>query len=351
MNQPVSADSEYFVRHRQLTWFGLFGQKRVSQAKVLIVGAGGLGVSVAMNLAASGIGQLTLIDGDSVQASNLHRQLIYSTADIGKSKTAVCQQKLRQAYPYVEICGIQGFLTSQSARPLITSHTITIDATDCLETKYLLNDTVLKAGSVLVQAAISQCEGRLHVVRRGLACLRCLWPSPQKALGCHELGVLGAYVTALGAMQAAEVLKILTAQDLALTDYLIFDFMQYNCSRLKKSPRHGCLCQSFPEGKALQKSTLTPKVVSYHEIAHQLTEFDMIDIRETSECRTEVLAENLQVRRIPLSHFDPHRDLSHPTCKTLLICQHGLRSLRLAQRLSEQGFTEVYSLADGLQSI
>jgi molybdopterin/thiamine biosynthesis adenylyltransferase len=200
---------ERYARHLVLRQVGGTGQAAIRRARVLIVGAGGLGSPCALYLAAAGIGTIGLVDDDTVSLSNLQRQLLFKTRDIGRPKVEAGREALTDLNPGVTIAMHAVRITAANVAPLIAGYDIIADASDNFATRFLLNDACFLAGKPLVSAAVTEFEGQLSVYE-GRPCYRCLFPAPpppNTVPSCSEAGVLGAAAGVMGSLQALEVLK------------------------------------------------------------------------------------------------------------------------------------------------
>ena len=216
---PLTDDQlDRYARHIVLREVGGAGQQKLLDAKVLIIGAGGLGAPVALYLAAAGVGHLTIIDDDQVSLSNLQRQVIYNTDDVGTAKPEAAAQTIAAHNPDCTVTAIGERLTEQNGPELIADHDVVVDGTDNFDTRFLVNDLCYAAKVPLVSAALSQFEGQLSVYRPfdeggggdHPPCYRCLFPAPPApgtVPDCAEAGILGAIAGVMGTLQAVEVLK------------------------------------------------------------------------------------------------------------------------------------------------
>ncbi len=200
-----------YARHLVLPSIGREGQLRLKAARVLLVGAGGLGSAISLYLAGVGVGHLTIVDDDTVGLSNLQRQILHGTATLGHPKTASAQQRLNDLNPDIEIRPIEERFTSQNARTLARGYDLIVDGTDNFDTRYLINDTCLSIGIPYVYGAIFRLSGQLSVLCTPEGpCYRCLFPeAPPKhsVLSGERAGILGAIPGVIGTLQATEVIK------------------------------------------------------------------------------------------------------------------------------------------------
>ncbi|PDH28412.1 MAG: thiamine biosynthesis protein ThiF, partial [Puniceicoccaceae bacterium MED-G30] len=202
-----------YQRHLSLPGFGPDAQSKLKQSGVLVIGAGGLGCPVLLYLAAAGVGRIGIIDGDTVDLSNLQRQVLYTADDIGRSKAAVAAEKLREQNPNVDCIAYEERLSVDNAMERITAYDLVIDGSDNFPTRYLVNDACVLAGKPLVHGAIQTFSGQVSVFNfQGGPTYRCLFPeppNPEDAPSCAEVGVVGVLPGLVGLYQATEALKLL----------------------------------------------------------------------------------------------------------------------------------------------
>lgn len=233
-----------YARHILLRELGGTGQARLKAAKVLVVGAGGLGSPLALYLAAAGIGAIGLVDADVVELSNLQRQIAHGTSDIGRPKVESAAESLRRINPLVEVIEHRERLEAANVAGLIAGYDIICDGTDNFETRFLLADACVAAQKTLVTAAVLRFEGQLSTFKphEGGPCYRCLYPEPPPeglVPSCSEAGVLGAVTGVMGTLQATEVLKEITGIGQSLAGYLlVWNALdaEFRKIRLKKDP-------------------------------------------------------------------------------------------------------------------
>ncbi len=242
-----------YSRHILLPEVGGVGQEKLLRAKVFCVGVGGLGSPVALYLAAAGLGTLGIADSDQVDISNLQRQVLHYTDDIGKPKTHSARDKLQKLNPDVNVIVYKDLITKDNIRELVKDYDIVIDGSDNFPTRYLLNDACYFEKKTLISGALFQFEGQLSVFKthKGGACYRCLYPEiPPAGMvpTCEEAGILGAVAGTIGTMQAVETLKEVLNIGEPLVDKLLTMNalnMSFNTVKIKKDP--GChLCGENP---------------------------------------------------------------------------------------------------------
>jgi adenylyltransferase/sulfurtransferase len=230
---------------------GVTGQRRLLDSKVLVVGAGGLGSPVSLYLVAAGIGTLGIVDGDRVDLSNLHRQIIHYTQDIGRPKTETAQRTLGAVNPDVNVVPYQTVLTSENAMDIIAGYDLVVNGSDNFPTRYLVNDACVLLGRPLIDASILKWEGQATVFLPGHGCYRCLFPTPPppgSVPSCAEGGIVGAVAGFMGTLQATEAVKVLLGAGETLANrLLLFDALQGDVRTLRWSRNPACpACGDHP---------------------------------------------------------------------------------------------------------
>ncbi|TDI88505.1 MAG: molybdopterin-synthase adenylyltransferase MoeB [Candidatus Dadabacteria bacterium] len=245
-----------YSRHILLPEVGGVGQRKLLDSKVFCVGVGGLGSPVALYLAAAGVGTVGIADSDQVDISNLQRQVLHYTDDIGKPKTRSAQEKLKKLNPDVEIIAYNNLITKDNIRDIIRNYDIVVDGSDNFPTRYLVNDACYFEKKTLISGAIFQFEGQISVFKphNGGACYRCLYPEiPPEGMmpNCQEVGILGAVAGTVGTMQAIETLKeILEIGDSLEDRLLIFNALKMTFDSVKVNKYPQChLCGENPSIK------------------------------------------------------------------------------------------------------
>jgi molybdopterin/thiamine biosynthesis adenylyltransferase len=257
MHKLTQDDLKRYSRHILLEQVGVKGQEKLLSAKVVIIGAGGLGSPISMYLAAAGIGNITIIDGDIVELSNLQRQIVHFTKDIGNNKTDSAKDKMSAINPDIHIDTINEFAKASNIRDLIRGCDFVVDATDSFASKFLINDACVLEGIPFSHGGILRFHGQSMTINpKKSACYRCLFTSPPP-LGstptCAEAGVLGAIAGMLGTIQATEVLKYITKAGDNLFDRLLtFDALSMDFRKIKiKRDKKCAICGDNPTIKNL----------------------------------------------------------------------------------------------------
>jgi adenylyltransferase/sulfurtransferase len=344
-----------YSRQIALPEVSVAGQAKLAAARVLVIGAGGLGVPVLQYLVAAGVGRVTVVDGDRVEASNLHRQPLYGPGDLGRPKAEVAAERLRALNPHVAVESRVEHATSVNIDVLLAGHDLVVECTDSFRSKFLVNDAVVRAGIQAVYASVYQYEGQLQVYRpqTDWPCLRCLWPqAPADGLvgNCAEAGVLGPVPAALGALQAMAALKLLVGiAEPAEPALHVFDLlgMRSHTVRTRRDPA----CDHSGRVADVTVANARPLECEFATLEEaREAGFELLDIREAWE-RALDPPEVDPGAHLPLSEWLEGRvELPRGACY-LVICAHGVRSLALTERLQELGYAEVRSLRGGLAGL
>ena len=361
-------DLSRYSRHIILPEVGMEGQQKLKAARVLCIGAGGLGSPLALYLAAAGIGTLGLVDFDVVDASNLQRQIIHSTKDIGRKKLDSAEEKLTALNPGLNVIKHDTMLSSANALEILKGYDIVADGTDNFPTRYLVNDACVLLGKPNVYGSIFRFEGQASVfaMREG-PCYRCLYPEPPPGMvpNCAEGGVLGILPGLVGAIQATEVIKMVLGKGepligrLLLVDALTMRFREL---KLRKNPEcpvcgqnptvtrlidYQQFCGIAPESS--QEKTLKNGIpqMSVQELKQRRDvgeDVFVLDVREPYEVQIATIGGML----IPQNQV-PQRLAEIPRDREVVVqCRSGGRSQRIAEFLAQQGYANVKNLAGGI---
>ena len=249
-NQLNKKIVERFSRQIVLKNIGILGQKKILSSKVLIIGAGGLGSPVAEFLSRAGIGSLGIVDGDKVSLSNLHRQSLYNTSDIGKFKVKIAKDKIKKINPNTKVTTYKIRLSNKNFKKIINDYDYIVDGSDNFVTKFLLNDFCLNFKKVLVTGAISKFDGHIFTFNfkdKKIPCLRCFFQESNISddlLNCESEGILGTVAGVVGTIQANEVLKKILTIGTGLDGYIfILDLLYLNFRKVKLKKRKNCPCR------------------------------------------------------------------------------------------------------------
>ncbi len=342
-----------YSRQLALPEVGRAGQDRLAAARVLVIGAGGLGCAVLASLAGAGVGTLTIVDHDTVQASNLHRQPLYAPSDAGRPKAEVAAARLAGYNPTLDIRAVTQRFEAANAAGLLALADIVVDCTDNFASKFLVNDAAVRACVPAVLASVYQYEGQLQVVRpdRGGSCLRCQWPEATRdglVGNCEQAGVLGPVPAVLGQLQAMEVLKLILGLPGQLQDEVLLVDLLGNGQRRLAAPRHrGCRDGCVRVDVAPAPPAPADLDVEMPLAAAAAAGFRIVDIREPLECEFEPLPLDGQ-QSLPLGRLLEGGLRVEPGSRYLLVCAHGVRSHAAAEYLRARGHPNVWSLRGGL---
>jgi molybdopterin/thiamine biosynthesis adenylyltransferase/molybdopterin synthase catalytic subunit/rhodanese-related sulfurtransferase len=346
-----------YSRQMALKEVGAAGQARLRSARVLVVGCGGLGVPVLSYLAGAGVGRLGLLDSDRLEASNLHRQTMFSLADVGRPKAELAAARLRALNPDVDLQVHTLRLNADNAPELVAQFDLVIDCTDNFGTKFMLNDVCVRLGKPAVFASVYQYEGQLQVIRpdRHGTCLRCVWPEATRdglVGNCSEAGVLGPVPGVFGTLQALEALKLLLDLPGQLgNELLVIDLTMLSVSRVRMRRAAPCQpgeCKRIPaQAREADPATLELDFESLQTARAQ--GFDVIDIREAREVAANPLAA-ADARHTPMGVLLHGDTALAPTARYLLVCASGRRSLAAAQELRARGLS-AFSLRGGVHAL
>jgi molybdopterin/thiamine biosynthesis adenylyltransferase/rhodanese-related sulfurtransferase len=339
---------ERYKRHILLPEVGVAGQQKLSSAKVVCIGAGGLGSPVLLYLAAAGVGTLGILDDDVVDVSNLQRQIIYREQDIGDKKVHCAKRHLSSMNSSLLIHTYEQRLTQQNAMSLLSDYDIVIDCTDNFASHYLINDACFHLKKPLVAASIYQFEGQCSVfLAPDGPCYRCLYPLiPDNIPSCQEAGVLGVLPGLLGSIQATEVIKLILGIGQSLMGRLLTVnalTMQFHEFELKRNPE--CHHQSLfyvQESCYMQIEEVT--VSELLELQKQKIDLLVLDVREPSEYE----ADHMNGKLIPLGQLSDRLDELDRDQLIIVHCKSGGRSSRAVAYLMGEGFKNVKNLKGGI---
>jgi sulfur-carrier protein adenylyltransferase/sulfurtransferase len=356
-----------YSRHLILPNVELEGQRRLKAARVLIVGAGGLGSPVALYLAAAGVGTLGLVDFDAVDVTNLQRQLLHGTKDVGRPKLLSAQERIRDVNPHVHVEPYETRLTSANALEILRDYDLVVDGTDNFATRYLTNDACVLLGKPNVYGSIFRFEGQASVFAAADGpCYRCLFPEPPPpglVPSCAEGGVLGVLPGMIGTIQAAEALKLILGVGGTLVGRLLLVnalTMEFRTVRLRKDPTcPACGTRTITELIDYDEYCGTPggevhydrngiTEITPRELAEQIragADVDLIDVREPGEWEVARLP---GARLLPLGELPASMATLDSAREIVVMCRSGQRSASAARQLQAAGFRKVKNLAGGI---
>lgn len=350
----ASNRSADYSRQIALRDVGVAGQAKLQAARVLVIGAGGLGIPVLTYLAGAGVGSIGIAESDTVDASNLHRQTLYSLSDVGQPKAQLAAQRLRALNPEVQV-HTHDRIDARNAAQLLAGYDLVVECSDNFATKFLVNDAAVQTGRPAIFASVYQYEGQLQVYRpdKDTACLRCLWPEATRdglVGNCAEAGVLGPVPGVLGSLEALEALKLILGLPGQLTnELLLIDLLTLQQRKLTTAHRNDCRHDGSAQIKA---PAATPDLeVSFGDLEPAvIAGYTLVDVREPREVSETPIAQS-PLRHIPLAALLADNTSLDPEQKYLLICTRGTRSRAAAEHLREHGFHHAYSLRGGLASL
>ncbi|WP_298754743.1 HesA/MoeB/ThiF family protein [uncultured Psychroserpens sp.] len=347
-----------YSRHIILEDIGIDGQNKLNQAKVLVIGAGGLGCPVLQYLAAVGIGHIGIVDFDIVEESNLQRQILYGTSNLGQQKAIAAKQRLSDLNNTITVDAFTEALTPQNALHYFSNYDIIVDGTDNFKTRYLINDAAILTNKPIVYGAIYKFEGQVSVFNYNNGpSYRCLFPNPPSENdipNCSEVGVLGILPGIIGTMQANEVIKII----LGFKNVLSGKLYCYNSKTtqtftidIKKSTTEFEKIKSkrehFEEQYYSETCNPTVKEMTIDE-ALQKENILFIDVRELNELPE---ANRLHHIKIPLSTIKHELHNIDKTKTIMMFCKSGIRSKKAVSILQEHDITNCYSIKNGMTAI
>ena len=343
--QEISRYSRQIV----LSEIGIKGQEKLKAAKVLVIGAGGLGCPALSYLAAAGVGTLGVIDFDKVEESNLHRQILFTTADIGKLKAEVSKLKLQELNPFIKVIAYTEKLNSKNATDIFKNYDIIVDGSDNFSTKYIANDASVKLNKPLVYGAIYKYEGQVSVFNyQGGATYRCVFPSPPTEtlkVNCSEIGVLGVLPAIIGSIQANEVLKIILNIGNILSNKLfIFNSLTLKTNILSVKRNTNYRTANNIESTINNENIV--KEISNIEIATLIKSGAIvIDIRDKWE--TPKIT-NYKIKQLSYNELLSNNDMIKMDKEYVFVCQAGIRSKNLVSFLQAKlNHKNLYSLKGG----
>ena len=359
-----------YQRHLSLAGFGPEGQERLKRGSVLVIGAGGLGCPALLYLTAAGVGRITLVDFDSVDVSNLQRQVLFTEEDAGRPKAEAAARRLRALNPLISIQTLPARFSRDNALALVAAHDVVVDGSDNFSTRYLVNDATVLLRKPNVYGSIYRFEGQVSVfdARHG-PCYRCLYPEPPPpdlVPSCAEAGVLGVLPGLIGVLQATETVKLILGQgDSLVGRLLLYDALSLKFRELKvrKNP-HCVICSSHPTQTGLidypafcgvRNPAEAPADSGVPRIEPEAlrAELDsdeppfLVDVREPGEWA---------IAHLPGAHLIPKRELADRVdeltraAKVVVYCRSGVRSAEATRFLLDLGFSNVRTLRGGLNA-
>jgi adenylyltransferase/sulfurtransferase len=362
------AEIRHYSRHLIMPEVGTAGQRKLKAAKVLTVGAGGLGSPLGLYLAAAGVGTLGMVDFDVVDESNLHRQVLFGRSSVGRPKIQAATDRLRDLNPHIRIVPHELRLDSSNALELLRDYDIVVDGTDNFQTRYLVNDACVLLGKPNVYGSIFRFEGQVSIFwgARG-PCYRCLFPEPPPpglVPSCAEGGVLGVLPGIIGSLQANEVIKLIVGVgDPMIGRLLLFDAlkMKFRELKLRKDPNcpvcsehptqtglidYDQFCGVEPHAEEVEAAfeISAPQLKAWMDDGRPLTVLDVRNPQEWEICRVEGST------LIPLPELQDRLGELDPASTIVTLCHSGMRSARAVNFLRQMGYSRAINLAGGIHA-
>ena len=341
-----------YKRHILLPEIGVEGQEKLKGAKVLVIGCGGLGCPVLQYLSAAGVGRLGIIDHDIVEESNLQRQVLFSTEDIGKPKVSVAKERLENYNPFVTITAFNKKIEVSNALDIINQFEIIVDCTDNFSTRYLVNDACVILNKPLVSGSIYKFEGQVTVFNYlNGPTYRCLYPNPplqEIVSNCNETGVLGTLTGLTGTLMANEVIKIITGMGNVLSGKLLtFDLLatRFQTFEYKPDPKNRTITKLSADYN--MTCTTEIKEITPQDLKEKLSRnepLQIIDVREPFEFAERNIGGTL----IPLGELEMNLNKINKDIPSVIVCRSGVRSMHAAKILQKYNYDKVYNLKGGL---
>ncbi len=361
-----------YSRHLIIPEVGIDGQQKLKAAKVLLIGAGGLGAPLGLYLAAAGVGRIGLVDFDVVDFTNLQRQVIHSTKDVGRNKIDSAAEKMQGINPNLQIVKHEVALSSENALDILKDYDIVVDGTDNFPTRYLVNDACVLLGKPNVYGSIFRFEGQATIfATEGGPCYRCLYPEPPPpglVPSCAEGGVLGILPGTIGLIQATETVKlILGIGEPLIGRLLLYDAlgMKFRELKLRKNPEcpicgdhrtitklidyhQFCGVPSPKDAAPVQETEMNEGEIDVVELKQKIDrgdKFTLIDVREPHEYK---ICSIPGARLIPLGEFPQHVGEFNPEDDIVIHCRSGMRSAKACDVLRRAGFEHVRNVVGGI---
>ncbi len=347
-------DSKRYTRQIALPEIGREGQQKLRDAKVLVIGAGGLGCPVLQILASSGVGILGIADGDFVEETNLHRQLLFTLEDCGKNKAEIAAKAILKLNSEVKTVVYPKFIDENTISEISKDYEILVDCTDAINIRYLINDIAVFTKKPMVYASIHKFEGQVSVFNyKNSATYRCLFPEKERSAvpNCVTTGVLGVLPNTLGMLQATEVLKIILEIGSVFTNkLLLYNALEFSFNELKFAKNQSqfeigfengkLLSQNKPQNYNLNKTTFLEKCEDEN--------YTIIDLREEDELPK--LPFNF-IKNISFSEIEKCQNQFKKNQNIIFLCQSGIRSKKALELFLNNGFTNIQHLQNGIQSL
>jgi adenylyltransferase/sulfurtransferase len=348
-------EAQRYSRHMVLPEVGVAGQELLKAASVLVVGAGGLGSPVALYLAAAGVGKLGLVDFDSVDLTNLHRQVLHGTSDVGRPKVSSGTDALRELNPHVDVVGFEERLSAGNALEIIGGFDYVADGTDNFPTRYLVNDVCVLLGKPNVYGSVFRFEGQATVFcAPGGPCYRCLYPSPPPSgavPSCADAGVLGVLPGVIGMIQATETVKaILGIGESLVGRLLMYDALEMRFSEVSVARDEACpVCGDSPTIRSLvdygEGCVVEVGALEVLAMRARGEDFTLLDVREPQEWAQARVPGSVLISLGEVGDRLGELDRSK---RTVVLCHVGIRSAAACEILTKAGFSSAVNLRGGI---
>ena len=348
----IPVEFERYNRQMLIPEFGLNGQEKLKNAKILVIGCGGLGSPILLYLTAAGIGTLGIVENDKIDITNLQRQILYTTSAVGLPKISETVNRLMALNPFIKIKQYPTLLSAENALEIIKDYDIVIDGTDNFPTRYLVNDACVMLNKPFVYGAIHRFEGQVAVFNhQNSVTYRDLFPTPpppEQAPNCAEAGVLGVLPGIIGSMQALEAIKVITNIGEPLSGkLLVLDTLSMQ-SRIIRIPK----MSDTPKITQLIDYEAFCGLKPTNDITYEglkvLNDYQLIDVREKHEYEIR----NIGGELMPLSELEKHLPKINRDKTVVIHCQSGIRSQKAIKILQEKfGFTNLVNLTGGINKI
>lgn len=367
-NKLSQEELDRYARHLILPEVGLEGQLKLKNSKVLVIGTGGLGSPILLYLAAVGIGTIGLIDFDIVDESNLQRQIIHTTKDVGVAKVSSASNKIKEINPNIKVIAFNDKFDSKNALDIIKDFDVIVDGTDNFQTRYLINDSCVILNKPFVYGSIFRFEGQVSVFSTyGGPCYRCLYPEPpppRLVPNCAEAGVIGVLPGIIGTIQANETIKLILGIGEPLSGRLLtFDSLKMQFKELKLRKDVSCpVCGTHPiitelidyeEFCGLKNTNYEANVeeiskIKLKNLIDEKIPIQLIDVRPAKDFEIAKIEGSIN---IPFDELLKRYDELDTSKRIIIICKIGFLSAKVIQELKEAGFIgEIYSLKGGITS-
>ncbi|GAB4029288.1 MAG: molybdopterin-synthase adenylyltransferase MoeB [Elusimicrobiota bacterium] len=343
-----------YCRQIALPEIGISGQEKIMAAKIAVIGAGGLGAPLLSYLAAAGIGEIGIFDFGEVELSNLHRQIIYTSGDVGTLKTHAAKKRLQEINPQVKVNVHEGRLTDENIAAALSSYHYAADCTDNFQARLAINKACLELDKAYVYASVYQMEGQIAVFEpRAGACLGCLWPELEKAVeeSCASTGVLGPAAGAVACMQAVEVLKLVTGAGAIRNRLIMIDMRGWTITEVKMEKRAECpICGPEASFEKAFKTAMEPEYITAKELKEAITSeksIRILDLRQDWE---------RQIIRIPKDEWADYNSIIKDggglsrEGNIVLYCKTQNKSSSAYRRLKALGYKNVKVLRGGIDA-